>query len=109
MNTITLRRSASRPRGKGNGKAERRDENINIRAPRQTKELIHSAASLEGKSLTEFVLDSARKHAIDVLLDKRLFALGATAYGAFIKALDSPRPAGPRLKALMKRTPLWQK
>jgi uncharacterized protein (DUF1778 family) len=86
-----------------------RDATIHIRAPRQTKELIEAAASSAGKSLSEFVLDSARKQAVDVLLDQRLFVLESDQYAAFMRALDNPPPAGAKLRALMKRRPLWQK
>jgi uncharacterized protein (DUF1778 family) len=83
--------------------------NIHIRASQQTKQLIDTAASAVGKTLSEFVLDSARKHAIDVLLDQRLFILDADKYDAFLNALDNPPPAGKALKTLMRRQPLWQK
>ena len=86
-----------------------RDATIHIRAPRKTKELIEAAASSAGKSLSEFVLDSARQQAVDVLLDQRLFVLESERYDAFMQALDNPPPAGPKLKALMKRRPLWRK
>ena len=86
-----------------------RDATIHIRAPRQTKELIEAAASSAGKSLSEFVLDSARKQAVDVLLDQRLFVLDTDQYAAFMNALDNPPAPGAGLKALMKRQPLWQK
>ena len=85
-----------------------RDATIHIRAPRGTKELIETAASVVGKSLSEFTLESARRHATDVLLDQRLFVLESDQYAAFMRALDHPPPAGPRLRALMKRRPLWQ-
>ncbi len=42
---------------------------INLRVPRVTRELIDTAAEVVGKSRTEFMLESARQHAIDVLLD----------------------------------------
>jgi uncharacterized protein (DUF1778 family) len=85
-----------------------RDATIHIRAPRKTKELIEAAASSLGKSLSEFTLESARKQAVDVLLDQRLFVLDSEQYAAFVHALDNPPPAGAKLKALMKRRPLWQ-
>lgn len=85
-----------------------RDATIHIRAPRQTKELIEAAASSLGKSLSEFTLESARRQAVDVLLDQRLFVLESEQYAAFLRALDDPPPAGAKLKALMKRRPLWQ-
>jgi uncharacterized protein (DUF1778 family) len=82
---------------------------IHIRAPQQTKELIETAARVIGKTLTEFTLESARNNAVDVLLDQRLFVLESGQYNAFMRALDNPPPAGPKLKALMKRRPLWQR
>jgi uncharacterized protein (DUF1778 family) len=86
-----------------------RDATIHIRAPKKTKELIEAAASSVGKSLSEFTLESARRQATDVLLDQRLFVLEPDQYEAFLRALDNPPPPGARLKALMKRRPLWQK
>ena len=104
MSTVVL----ERPNTRSTSRVER-DATIHIRAPKKTKELIEVAASLVGKSLSEFTLESARKHAIDVLLDQRLFLLDADRYAAFMKALDAPPPAGAKLKALMKKRPLWQK
>lgn len=98
-----------RPQLRSRARIERREAAIHIRAPKQTKELIDSAASVVGKTLSEFMLDSARKHAIDVLLDQRLFVLDPDQYDSFMKALDNPPPAGPKLKALMKRQPRWRK
>lgn len=102
--TATLERPSQRSRAV----AGRSDSTIHLRAPQQTKELIDSAASVVGKTRTEFILESARKHAVDVLLDQRLFVLDADQYDAFVQALDNPPPAGPKLKALMTRRPLWQ-
>lgn len=86
-----------------------RDATIHIRAPRKTKQLLETAASVEGKTLSEFTLESASKRAVDVLLEQRLFLLGQKQFDDFMSALDNPPPAGARLKALMKRKPLWQK
>ncbi len=86
-----------------------RDATIHIRASKSTKELIETAASVVGKSLSEFTLEKMRQHATDVLLDQRLFVLDADQHTAFMRALDNPPLAGAKLKALMKRRPLWQK
>jgi uncharacterized protein (DUF1778 family) len=56
----------------------------------------------------EFVIDSARAQAIDVLLDQRLFTLDPERYDAFVQALDNPPAPGPKLKALLKRVPVWE-
>ena len=101
--------ASERPAVRRRARVARSSANIHIRAPQQTKELIDTAARVEGKTLSEFVLDSARQHATDVLLDQRLFVLDAAKYDAFVGALDNPPPAGPALKALMRRRPLWRK
>ncbi len=82
---------------------------INLRVEAQTRQLIDDAAAVLGKTRTEFMVDSARRQAVDVLLDQRLFALGAADYDAFVQALDTPREPGPKLRALMRRTPAWSK
>ncbi|MHC6157493.1 type II toxin-antitoxin system TacA family antitoxin [Bradyrhizobium elkanii] len=87
----------------------RSEANIHIRATVQLKQLIDTAANSVGKTLSEFMLDSAHKDAINVLLDKRLFVLDPDKYDAFVHALDNPRPPSENLKALMKRKPAWQK
>ena len=82
---------------------------INLRISTQTRQLIDEAASALGKTRTEFMIDSARQNAIDVLLDQRLFVLDPEDYDAFLEALDNPPSPGPKLKALMSRTPAWEK
>ena len=92
-------------------RTKQRDESsasIHIRVPQPTKQLIETAASAVGRTLSEFVLDSARKQAIDVLLDRRLFVLDADKYDAFLDALDNPPPADKALMALMRRQPPWE-
>ena len=69
---------------------------------RQTRELIDEAAEAVGKTRSEFMVESARMHAIDVLLDKRLFSLGTEHYDAFLKALDAPPAPNEKLKRLLR-------
>jgi uncharacterized protein (DUF1778 family) len=54
------------------------------------------------------VIDSAGTQAIDVLLNQRLFMLDPERYDAFVHALDNPPAPGPKLKALLKRVPVWE-
>jgi uncharacterized protein (DUF1778 family) len=82
---------------------------INLRIETHTRQLIDDAAAVLGKSRTEFMIDSARALAIDVLLDQRLFELDASRYETFLHALDNPPPPGPRLRALLRRVPAWGK
>jgi uncharacterized protein (DUF1778 family) len=80
---------------------------INLRIEARTRRLIDEAAAVLGKTRTEFMIDSARAQAIDVLLDQRLFVLDAQRYDAFVDALDRPPAPGPKLRALLRRKPAW--
>jgi uncharacterized protein (DUF1778 family) len=82
---------------------------INLRIETQTRQLIDDAAAILGKTRTEFMIESARRQAIDVLLDQRLFVLDAERYDAFVRALDNPPAPGPKLRSLMRRVPAWRK
>lgn len=80
---------------------------INLRIEAQTRQLIDDAAVALGKTRTEFMIDSARAQAIDVLLDRRLFVLDSEHFDAFVEMLDNPPPPDPKLRALMRRRPAW--
>ncbi|MDR3536366.1 MAG: DUF1778 domain-containing protein [Acetobacteraceae bacterium] len=82
---------------------------INLRIGAHTRQLIDDAAAILGKTRTEFMIESARRQAIDVLLDQRLFVLDSERYDAFMHALDTPPAPGPQLRSLLRRVPTWQK
>ena len=85
----------------------RRDAKFNVRLPEETRNLIDSAAEALGKTRTEFVVDSAKRHAMDVLLDQRLFSLDEDAHAAFLDALDNPPAPNAKLKALFREKSPW--
>jgi uncharacterized protein (DUF1778 family) len=74
-----------------------------MRAPRSWRELIVHAAKVLGKTRTDFILESARAHAFEVLLDQGVFALEPARYEAFKAKLDAPSPPNGKLKRLMQR------
>ena len=82
---------------------------INLRIETHTRRLIDDAASALGKTRTEFMVESARRQAIDVLLDQRLFVLDPERHERFLEALDNPPAPGPKLRSLLGRTPAWRK
>lgn len=82
---------------------------INLRIETHTRQLIDDAAAILGKTRTEFMIDSARRQAIDVLLDQRLFVLYPERFDAFIDALDNPPAPGPKLQSLLRRVPAWER
>lgn len=97
-NTVADRSSAVDPKG-----------SINLRIEAHTRQLIDDAAQVLGKTRTEFMIESARRQAIDVLLDQRLFALDDARYDAFVQALDNPPAPGPKLRSLLSRRPAWER
>jgi len=86
-----------------------RKGSINLRIEANTRQLIDDAAAIVGKTRTEFMIESARRQAIDVLLDQRLFVLDSDRYAAFMQALDNPLAPGPKLRSLLRRNPAWRK
>jgi uncharacterized protein (DUF1778 family) len=80
---------------------------INLRIEASTRQLIDQAAAMLGKTRTEFMIETARREAVDVLLDQRLFALEPTNFDRFRDALGDASEPGPRLVALMGRKPVW--
>lgn len=87
--------------------AQRRNAVINLRLPEAVRALIDAAAASEGKTRTDFIVESSQRHATDVLLDKRLFALESRDYDAFVAALEAPPAPTAKLRALMRRAAPW--
>ena len=84
-------------------------DSVNLRIDARSRQLIDEAATVLGKTRTEFMIESARREAIDVVLDQRVFLLDAARYDAFVQGLDNPPPPGPKLRSLLRRVPAWQK
>ncbi len=93
----------------GNSRAADTKGSINLRIETRTRQLIDDAAAVLGKTRTEFMIESARRQAIDVLLDQRLFVLDPERYDAFMRALDNPPAPGPKLRSLLRRVPAWDR
>lgn len=88
--------------------AQLRATTINLRAPAPIKALIDRAAQIAGKTRSEFMLDSVRRSAEDVVLDQRLFSLDAGRYAAFVKLLDRPPRPWAALKQLLAAKAPWE-
>lgn len=88
---------------------EPKTKTINVRVSEHTRELIDMAAAVVGKTRSEFMLESARQHAIDVLLDQRLFTLDKDQYAALNSALQNPPAPNSELKKLMASKAPWEK
>jgi uncharacterized protein (DUF1778 family) len=85
-----------------------REANIHIRARPADRDLIDRAAAQLGKSRSEFVIETMRREAQDILLDQTAFDLDAKKWKAFVVELDRPPRDNPRLRALMQRKAPWE-
>jgi uncharacterized protein (DUF1778 family) len=87
--------------------APRRDT-LNLRIKAEERGLIDRAATLTGKTRTDFVLEAARHAAEDALLDRTVFAVSPDVYAAFLARLDEPPRPNDRLRRTMQTTPPWE-
>jgi uncharacterized protein (DUF1778 family) len=80
---------------------KRREERLEVRLTPKAKSILKSAASVERKTVSAFVLDKGLAAAAETLADRRQFRLSAKQYDAFVAALDAPSKARPRLERLL--------
>jgi len=89
--------------------AERRSERVDLRMTPAAKRTLQKAASVNNKTLTEFLLDTGLNAAFDTLADRRAFQIDAKRWAAFMAALATPPKNNPRLRKLLSRKPAWEK
>ena len=78
-----------------------RAERLDLRSSANVKRTLRSAAAAQGRSLSEFVLQSALERAHEVLADRRVFGLDGEGWVRFHEALNAPKRETPRLDRLM--------
>ena len=81
---------------------------ISLRIPPDARDLIDRAAKATGRTRTDFMLETARKAAEEVLLDQRFFYLDPAEYAAFVRALDAPPRDLPELRKLLAEPAPWR-
>ena len=87
--------------------APRRDT-LNLRIKAEERGLIDRAATLTGKTRTDFVLEAARRAAEEALLDHTVFVASPDAHAAFLARLDEPPKPNERLRRTMQAVPPWE-
>jgi uncharacterized protein (DUF1778 family) len=85
-----------------------RRDTLNLRIKADERVLIDRAATLTGKTRTDFVLEAARHAAEEALLDRTIFGVSPDAYAAFLARLDEPPRPNDRLRRTMQTTPPWE-
>ena len=78
-------------------------ERLEARVSPDLKALLQRAADLQGRSLTDFVLESARHAAEAVIHEHEVITLSARDSRAFVEALLNPPAPNERLRAAFAR------
>ena len=86
----------------------RSEMSISLRVSTPVLDLIDTAANVLGKSRTEFMLESARQQATDVLLDQRFIQVDPGQFDALMAVLDDPAPPNEKLRQLLARKAPWE-
>ncbi|MCU0895947.1 MAG: DUF1778 domain-containing protein [Burkholderiales bacterium] len=81
--------------------ARRREERLELRVSKSSKQLLARAAAVRQQTISAFVLENGIAAAAETLAARQAFALSAKDYDAFVAALDAPTKPKPRLDALL--------
>ena len=88
---------------------ETRDEKLDLRLTKSAKSALQTAARASGRSVSEFVLESALARADETLPDRQRFGLDAERWTTFQSALDAPAQSTPRLKKLLSEPSVFER
>jgi uncharacterized protein (DUF1778 family) len=78
-----------------------RSEKLDLRLTTDAKRALRAAAAASGRSVSDFVLESALSRADEALADRRMFGLAPEEWAAFLAALDAPPRTLPRMERLL--------
>ena len=87
---------------------ERKEHPISMRLPEADVAMIDRAASLRGRSRTDFVREAAVRAAEEVLMESRLIRMGPDGFAAFMAALSEPAGPVPEMVELARRPAPWE-
>lgn len=80
-----------------------RGQRLETRVTSDQKRLIEHAAALQGRTVTDFVLNSVQEAAHRAIEQHQHLALSIRDSEAFVKALTAPRPVNKRLHDTVRR------
>jgi uncharacterized protein (DUF1778 family) len=85
-----------------------RSEKLDLRLTREAKDTLNAAAAAQGRSVSEFVLESALARAAETLPDRQQFKLNDAQWTTFMAALDAPPRPLSRLKKLLRKPSVFE-
>ena len=80
---------------------------LNLRIKPEERDLIDTAAKIQGKNRTDFILEAARNAAEQTLLERTIFWTTPEAYAEFLALLDAPAQPNERLRKTMQTSAPW--
>ena len=86
----------------------RKDHPISMRLPEADLALIDRAASLRGRSRTDFVREAAVLTAEEVLMDQRLIRLSPEAFAEFMSIISAPATVVPEIVEIARHRAPWE-
>jgi uncharacterized protein (DUF1778 family) len=84
-------------------------DTLNIRIKPAERSLIDQAARSLGKTRTDFVLDAARRAALEALLDRSGLTVTPEAHAEFLARLDAPPQPNEKLRRTMQTPAPWDR
>ncbi len=87
--------------------SSRRLHPVSMRLPDADLALIDRAATLRGRSRTDFVREAAVQAAEDVLMQAGLVRMSPQGFTAFMQTLSAPAAAVPPMVDLLRRPAPW--
>jgi len=93
----------------GMASTETRNEKLDLRLTLSAKRTLQDAARVAGRSVSEFVLESALARAEETLPDRQRFGLNAQQWSAFQAALNAPPKPAPRLARLLREPSVFER
>jgi uncharacterized protein (DUF1778 family) len=86
----------------------RKEHPLSMRLPESDIAIIDRAASLRGRSRTDFVRDAAVRAAEDVLMETAPIRMSAAGFKAFVAALSGPATPVAEMVDLFRRPAPWE-
>jgi uncharacterized protein (DUF1778 family) len=81
---------------------------LSMRLPEADIAIIDRAATLRGRSRTDFVRDAAVRAAEDVLMETMPVRMSPAGFKAFMTALSGPATAVPEMVEIFRRSAPWE-
>ncbi len=86
-----------------------RSAKLDLRLTPEAKRKLQAAAESAGRSVSEFVLESALVRAEQTLADRTRFGLDDERWEKFLEALDAPPREIPRLARLLQEPSVFER